>query len=84
MGHLELFLTVLHLDTFAQKHSHEKMRIIKIPKEILTKIIPISIPVDPIIRTSSFDFNHAHVPTQVPVKSPPNIIVINKIAPEQS
>lgn len=40
--------------------------------------------VKPTIATLLLVFNHVHTPVQVPVRSPPKIVPINRTAPEQS
>jgi hypothetical protein len=50
----------------------------------LTKTIPMSMDVEPIIITLSLHLTHAHTPAQVPVISPPKMVPISRTAPEQS
>jgi len=53
-------------------------------KKQLTKIIPISMEVDPTIKTLSLDLSHVHMPAHVPVINPPKTVPIRRTAPEQS
>jgi len=50
----------------------------------LTSIIPISIEVEPTIMALSLCLKYVQTPVQVPVIKPPKIVLIRRIAPEQS
>ena len=50
----------------------------------LTSIIPISIEVEPTIMALSLCLKYVQKPVQVPVINPPKIVLIRRIAPEQS
>ena len=50
----------------------------------LTSIIPISMQVEPTITALSLCLKYVQTPMQVPVINPPKMVLIRRIAPEQS
>lgn len=50
----------------------------------LTSIIPISMEVEPTITALSLCLKYVQTPMQVPVINPPKMVLIRRIAPEQS